>query len=444
MKTSGTCLRVVLALWSMLLLSGLTFPQEDSAAGSIQVLTIDGPIGPAISEHIQQSIQAAETAGVYLLVIQMDTPGGLDLAMRQIIQAILDSDVPVATYVFPQGARAASAGTYILYASHIAAMAPATNLGAATPVQIGMPSLPGAEDSEPASPTTMENKMMNDATAYIRSLAERNNRNAFWAETAVTVSASLSAAEALDKNVIDIVASDLDNLLAQLEGRQVQVKDKLITLNPANKNVQYVEMDWHTRFLMVITNPSLILIFGMIGIYGLVIEFNSPGFGFGGVVGLICLLLAGYGMQLLPLNYAGLGLIGLGLLLMMAEAFVPSFGILGIGGTIAFMVGGVMLVDTEVDVFRVSIPLLLAVAIFSALLLAFTLRMFMKVKHSAAVSGIRTLIGLSGESVNDFAAEGMVKIQGEFWQAKTDTPLQKGDHVKVRDIDGLHLLVTKT
>jgi len=441
MKLPDSGLRALLAL-ALLLLPLAAVPQTGN--GVVRVFTVDGAIGPAISTYLQEGLERARVEQAALAVILMDTPGGLDTAMRDIIQSILDSDVPVATYVFPQGARAASAGTYILYASHVAAMAPATNLGAATPVQVGMPSMPGSEQEEqPATPSAMERKMINDASAYIRGLAERNGRNAFWAETAVTEAASLSASEALAENVIDIVAVDLNDLLAQLQGRQLDIKGNSVTLDLADSPIVYDQMDWRMQILTVLTNPSLILILAMIGFYGLILEFYSPGFGFGGVVGIICLLLAGYGLQLLPVNYAGLGLIALGMGLMVAEAFLPSFGILGIGGIAAFLVGGVMLVDTDVDVFRVSTPLLLAIAVFTALLLIITMRMFIRIKHKASVSGLQTYIGLCGESTGDFAAQGMVKVQGELWQACTDTPLHAGDRIKVLGVEGLQLKVTR-
>ena len=433
----------------LLLLPAAALPQAGINTGFVQVLTLDGAIGPAISTYIQTGITGAADSGASLIVIQMDTPGGLDTAMRDIIQGILDSDVPVVTYVSPQGARAASAGTYILYASHVAAMAPATTIGAATPVQIGMPSLPTAGDEEQsedqgnAGTTAMERKMINDARAYIRGLAERNGRNAFWAESAVTDASALSAEEALAENVVDIVAEDLNNLLVQLHGRELVIKGNAITLDTAGSPLQFHEMDWRMKMLTVLTNPSLILILGMIGLYGLVIEFYNPGFGFGGVVGIICLLLAGYGLQLLPVNYAGLALVALGLVLMGAEALMPSFGILGIGGIIAFLVGGVMLIDTQKEIFRISLPLLIAVATFTAILLAITLRMFMRIKKTETVSGIKTLVGLIGTSADNFASEGTVKIQGELWHASTNTPLQHGDRVKVTAVDSLNLQVTK-
>ncbi|MDT8399188.1 MAG: nodulation protein NfeD [Pseudomonadales bacterium] len=448
-KTAKESLLVLLACLCLLLTGpAQTQVPVDAPADTIRVLAIDGAIGPALGDYIQRGIRAAQDEGVSLVVIEMDTPGGLDLSMRDIIQTILDARIPVATYVSPQGARAASAGTYILYASHIAAMAPATNLGAATPVQIGTPSLPGTDEGEGEGEeaqggSAMERKMVNDATAYIRGLAELHGRNADWAVTAVTEAASLPASEALAENVIDIVARDISDLLAQMDGRQVRIRGELVTLRTAGKVVQYDSPGWRTKLLQVLTNPNLILILGMIGIYGLIIEFYSAGIGFAGILGGICLLLAGYGLQLLPLNYAGLGLIILGLGLMVAEALMPSFGIFGVGGIVAFSMGAIMLVDTELDMYRVSLPLVAAIAIFAALVLGITLRMFMKLRRKATVSGIQTFVGMAGESVSDFDVEGMVRVQGELWQARTQTPLHRGEKIKVLAVDGLHLVVSK-
>ena len=377
-----------------------------------------------------------------MAVITMDTPGGLDLAMRDIIQAVLESEIPVATYVYPQGSRAASAGTYILYASHVAAMAPATNLGAATPVQIGLPSMPtdlpeengeGELSAPPESgATAMERKMMNDATAYIKGLAELRGRNAEWAVSAVTDAATLPGTEALAMNVIDIVAEDLDDLLFQMDGMEVMVDGHLMVLATADKTLQIDSPDWRSQFLKVITDPNLTLILGMLGAYGLIIEFYNPGFGFAGVTGAICLFLAAYGLQLLPINYAGLGLIIFGLILIIAEAFIPSFGILGIGGIISFVIGSIILVDTELGVYRVSLPMISAVITAAALLLIMTMRIFLRIRRQAPVSGIQMLVGQSGESIDNFTDSGMVKVEGELWQAITDTPLQKGDKAKIK------------
>ena len=422
------------------------FPQT-APNNTIHVLRIDGAIGPASSEFIVGGIEAAQSQAK-ALIIEMDTPGGLDLAMRDMIQAILESDIPVITYVSPQGSRAASAGTYILYASHVAAMAPATNLGAATPVQIAAPGIgetpeePEAEAGESPS-TAMERKIINDARAYIRGLAELRGRNAEWAEMAVVEAASLSATEALAMNVVDIVATDINDLLVQLDGRSISIKDQELILDTSGVQLQNIEPDWRISFLNVITNPNLILILGMIGVYGLIIEFYNPGFGLPGILGAICLLLAGYGLQLLPLNYTGVGLIVLGLILIIAEALMPSFGIMGLGGIAALSLGAMIMIESDIAVYQVSLPLVAAIAVAFALLLVFTLRTFFNIRKRPSISGIQTMIGVEGVSLTDLEQNGMVEVQGEVWNAETDEQITKGEKIRVTGIHGAHLKVSK-
>jgi membrane-bound serine protease (ClpP class) len=416
---------------------------------AIWLLQIDGAIGPAVSDYLSRGIDRAHQYDAQLIVLEMDTPGGLDTSMRDIIQRILASKVPIVTYVYPAGARAASAGTYILYASHLAAMAPATNLGAATPVQIGMPSMPkgnpGSEDTEEQEQTesAMELKMVNDAVAFIRGLAELRGRNADWAESAVREAASLTASVALEKNVIDIVATDTDELVALLDGKVVMIDDQSITLQTEGKAIQKELPDWRTRFLEVITNPNLVLILGMIGFYGIILEFYNPGFGVPGVVGAICLLLAGYALQMLPVNYAGVAFIILGIGLIAAEAMVPSFGIFGFGGIVSFTIGAIILIDTDVGAFRIGVPIILATGIISLGFVFVTINLAMKMRHKPTVSGVDAMRGMHGIAMSDFKEGGQVRVQGELWNAVSDHPIMKDDIVQVTQVNGLQLTVEK-
>ena len=373
--------------------------------------------------------------------------------MREIIRAILDSAVPVASFVSPKGARAASAGTYILYASHIAAMAPATNLGAATPVQIGggmgMPELgkPADKETGEASPakdkgSAMENKIVNDAVAYIRSLAELRGRNIEWAEQAVREASSLPAHEALEMNVIDLMADNVADLLQKIDGRQVSIHGQIIELETTSIAIKELIPDWRNRFLSVITDPNVAYILMLIGVYGLFLEFYNPGGIIPGVAGAICLLIALYAFQVLPVNYVGLALIGLGITLMIMEAFVPSTGILGIGGVIGFVVGSIILMDTESEAFQIALPLIIAVAAFSVLLLVIIIGMLMRSRRAALVSGDSAMLSEMAEVMEDFSAKGLVRIHGELWQAVTDRPVRKGQLLPIKAINGLELLLS--
>ncbi|XRA85472.1 nodulation protein NfeD [Pseudomonas putida] len=428
----------------LLLLLGIT-PGGQAAPGAVWVLNIDDAIGPASADYLVRSLGQAQAQGAQLVVIRMDTPGGLDSAMRQMIKAILSSTVPVASYVAPSGARAASAGTYILYASHIAAMAPGTNLGAATPVRIGgAPGTPSDDKAKGGDDETLARKQVNDAAAYIRGLAQMRGRNADWAEKAVREAVSLSASEALRLNVIDQVADDLPDLLRKLDGKTLQVAGQPRQLQTAASVVEHLP-DWRTRFLAVITNPSVALILIMIGVYGLLFEFMNPGSAVGGVVGGICLLLALYALQLLPVSFAGVALILLGITFMIAEAFLPSFGVVGFGGIVAFVVGALILIDTDAPGFGIPLALIGTLALLSALLIGGVLGMALKARQRALVSGDAGLVGSLVTVTQVMASDpfcGVVLAQGEQWQVQCATPLQTGQNVRVTARHGVMLEVS--
>lgn len=438
-----------------------------AASASVVVIPVTGAIGPASADFVSRNILRAQKSGAQLIILQIDTPGGLDISMRHIIQTMLASPVPIVGFVAPGGARAASAGTFILYASHIAAMAPGTNLGAASPVQVGIPdrtpppqqqqqpaksanAMGGSGPTNPTLPSdnesTLHRKQMHDAAAYIRGLAQMHGRNAEWAERAVREAVSLSANEALAQKVIDLTAQNVPDLLRQVDGRQINTANGVHTLHTAGAAIQTIKLDDRTRFLAVITDPGTALMLLLVGFFGLIFEFTNPGIVLPGVIGAISLLLGLFALQMLPVNYAGLGLILLGLGFLVAEVYLPTFGAVGIGGLVAFGFGATMLIDTDQPGFGIPLPLIIALAAIAALFLYFVFSAVLKSRQRPVVSGGEELLGSAGIMLHDMQfdgviSEGWARVHSEQWRAQSALPLEKGQRVRVTARTGLILRV---
>jgi len=449
------------------------------AADKVVVLEVEGGIGVATAEYVISGLEYAADEQAELVLINIDTPGGLVNAMRDIVTEILNSPVPVATYVTPAGARADSAGTYILLASHVAVMAPTTHLGAATPVSLigedSAPSSPfsprppeppatepaaedtdgageapaGTEEEEtPAEPrqpvpgnSSMDRKVLNDAVSYIRNLAERHGRNADWAELAVTEAATLTATEALEQNVIDFIANDQEELLALVNDFETTIDSEIVAIQTGDTVVEDFEPNWRLKILQVIAQPEIVLLLGVIGVYGLLFEGYNPGAIVPGVVGVICLLLAAYALQLLPVNYAGLALIVVGIGLMVAEAFVPSFGALGLGGIAAFTFGAILMFDSGIPGFGVSVTFVIGMAVAAALFVIWLVGFLLKLQRRGAVSGRGSIVGGTGTALEDFEGDGKIWLEGEAWAAYSQVPIAKDQEVIVTEMRGLTLYV---
>ncbi len=405
-------------------------------SSKIVELTIKGPIGPATADYINRGISEAQN--VDLILIKLDTPGGLDESTRLIVQKFLSSAVPIVTYVSPTGARAASAGTYLLYASTLAAMAPGTQLGAASPVNIGAGF---GEGKDAKQPSTMDKKVKNDAVATIRSLAQLRGRDPVFAQKAVEEATTLTSAEALKNNVINYIAKDDMDLLTQMNGVTVTQNNKQMRIDTSKPEKRMVSPDWRTQFLSVITNPTVAYLLILLGIYGIFFELMNPGFVLPGVVGAVAMIIALYALQLLPINYAGLGLIVLGILFIIAEGFTPSFGALGVGGTVAFILGSIMLMDTDFAAYQIAWSAIWGMAAVNIIIFIALLGMAYRARNQKIQNGLVLLVGAKGRAIGEINLDGQAIIRGEIWQVHAKNPIANDRSVKVLKTKGILLEV---
>ena len=409
------------------------------AATTAPEIAITGPIGPPMVDYVQRSLAQAQKQSAPFVLVRLDTPGGLSSSMRHIIKSILASPVPVVCWVGPEGARAASAGTYILYSCGYASMAPGTNVGAATPVMLS----PGGDSTTPAKPKTAEQrKVLNDAVAYITSLAQLRGRNAQWAVKAVRDADSITAKTALDKNVIEKIAPDPETLIAELDGVSVPAAKGTVKLDTKGVTLKPIDQDWREQLLTVITNPTIAYLLFIIGIFGLLMEGLHPGFILPGTVGAISLILALFAFHALPINYAGLALIVLGVSLLAAEAFVTSFGVLGIGGIVSFVFGSIMLIDTHAPGYSLPRIYISSIAAAASVVILGLLIFVVRMRRRPVVSGREHMIGRTAIALSDFDGKGHVRIEGERWTAYSTEPVKKGQRVTVTGMDGLTLSVS--
>jgi membrane-bound serine protease (ClpP class) len=416
---------------------------DTSSARKVHVISINGAINPLAVEFILNAIENAKDAEAECLIIEMDTPGGLMESTRTITKAMLASEIAVVIYVAPSGARAASAGVFITYAAHVAAMSPSTNIGAAHPVN-----LMGGDGGKDSSGTnTMMEKVTNDAVAQIKAVAEKRGRNVEWAEEAVRKSVSITEKEALAKNVIDLIAPNLDSLLVMMNGREVDLVNRKTKLQTAGAAVIRTEMSWRHKLLDKISDPNIAYFLLMLGIWGLFFEFSNPGSILPGVLGGIFLILALYAMQTLPVNWAGLLLILFAIVLFILEVKVTSFGILTLGGVVAMFLGSVMLFRKPETVFepalKISLQAIFTVTLATAAFFAIAVRLVVKAHREHATTGREGMIGATGTALTTLAPEGRVQVHGEIWQARSDAPIEKGEPVKVLALSGLQVKVEK-